>query len=238
MPATAVAAHPRAGHVMTGAEIIVQVLADEGVDTIFGYSGGAILPTYDAIFRYNDDQSQAADRRPAHAADRARERAGRGVHGGGLCARERQGRRLRRHLRARAPRTPSRPCAIAPPIRCPIVVICGQVGTAAIGSDAFQEAPVANIMGAVAKHCFLVTDATKLEATVRTAFEIARSGRPGPVVIDVPKDVQNWQGDFPGQRPTADSRLPATHGHAERVHAERRAGRARCWPCSPSANGR
>ena len=61
----------------------------------------------------------------------------------------------------------------------PIVVICGQVPTAAIGSDAFQEAPVANIMGAVAKHCFLVTDPTRLEATMRTAFEIARTGRPG-----------------------------------------------------------
>jgi acetolactate synthase-1/2/3 large subunit len=80
----------------------------------------------------------------------------------------------------------------------PIVVICGQVPTAAIGSDAFQEAPVANIMGAVAKHCFLVTDPARLEATVRTAFEIARTGRPGPVVIDVPKDVQNWQGVFQG----------------------------------------
>ena len=68
MPATAAAAHPRAGQVMTGAEIIVQVLADEGVDTIFGYSGGAILPTYDAIFRYNDDQSHAA----ARAAGRCR----------------------------------------------------------------------------------------------------------------------------------------------------------------------
>jgi acetolactate synthase-1/2/3 large subunit len=80
----------------------------------------------------------------------------------------------------------------------PIVVICGQVPTGAIGSDAFQEAPVASIMGSVAKHIFLVTDAAKLEATVRTAFEIARTGRPGPVVIDIPKDVQNWRGAFQG----------------------------------------
>jgi acetolactate synthase-1/2/3 large subunit len=79
------------------------------------------------------------------------------------------------------------------------VVICGQVPTAAIGSDGFQEAPVANIMGAVAKHCFLVTDPTRLEATMRTAFEVARTGRPGPVVIDIPKDVQNWQGVFRGE---------------------------------------
>src|SRR5271154_6973336 len=73
----------------------------------------------------------------------------------------------------------------------PLVVICGQVPTAAIGTDAFQEAPISAVMGSIAKHVFLVTDAARLEATVRTAFEIARSGRPGPVVIDIPKDVQN-----------------------------------------------
>jgi acetolactate synthase I/II/III large subunit len=80
----------------------------------------------------------------------------------------------------------------------PMVVICGQVARAAIGTDAFQEAPVPSIMGAVAKHIFLVTDPLKLEATIRTAFEIARTGRPGPVVVDLPKDVQNWEGNFVG----------------------------------------
>ncbi|MDH5345021.1 MAG: biosynthetic-type acetolactate synthase large subunit, partial [Gammaproteobacteria bacterium] len=80
----------------------------------------------------------------------------------------------------------------------PIVVICGQVPTNAIGTDAFQEAPVSAIMGAVAKHVFLVTDPTKLEATMRTTFEVARTGRPGPVVVDIPKDVQNWVGEFAG----------------------------------------
>ena len=80
----------------------------------------------------------------------------------------------------------------------PIVVICGQVPTHAIGTDAFQEAPVSSCLGPVAKHTFLVTDPAKLEATMRTAFEIARSGRPGPVVVDLPKDVQNWSGVFLG----------------------------------------
>jgi acetolactate synthase-1/2/3 large subunit len=80
----------------------------------------------------------------------------------------------------------------------PIVVICGQVPTNAIGTDAFQEAPVAAIMGSVAKHVFLVTDPDRLEATIRTAFDLARTGRPGPVVIDIPKDVQNWEGEFTG----------------------------------------
>ena len=82
----------------------------------------------------------------------------------------------------------------------PIVVICGQVSRAAIGTDAFQEAPVvASLMGSVAKHVFLVTDPTRLEATMRTAFEIARTGRPGPVVIDIPKDVQTAAGVFQGE---------------------------------------
>ena len=94
----------------------------------------------------------------------------------------------------------------------PIVVICGQVPTAAIGTDAFQEAPVPSIMGAVAKHVFLVTDPAKLEATVRTAFEIARTGRPGPVVLDVPKDVQNWKGVFHGS-----GRLPVA-GYRQRMN--------------------
>jgi acetolactate synthase-1/2/3 large subunit len=81
----------------------------------------------------------------------------------------------------------------------PIVVISGQVSTAAIGTDAFQEAPVPSLMGSVAKHIFLVTDPQRLESTVRTAFEIARTGRPGPVVVDIPKDVQNFEGVFRGE---------------------------------------
>ena len=89
--------------------------------------------------------------------------------------------------------TPVRDCAAD---SIPIVVICGQVPRAAIGTDAFQEAPISAVMGSVAKHVFLVTE--RLEATIRTAYEIARTGRPGPVVVDVPKDVQNWSGVFDG----------------------------------------
>ncbi len=182
---------------MSGAEIIVQVLADEGVDTIFGYSGGAILPTYDAVFRYN--QAQAA---PGHGAPMplivpANEQ-GAGFMAAGYA---RASGRVGVCMVTSGPGatntvTPVRDCAAD---SVPIVVICGQVPTAAIGSDGFQEAPVSNIMGSVAKHCFLVTDPERLEATVRTAFEIARTGRPGPVVIDIPKDVQNWQGPFKGE---------------------------------------
>ncbi len=191
----AAAAHPLSGKTMTGAETLVQVLADEGVDTIFGYSGGAILPTYDAIFTHNQ-REQAAGRHgmplivPANEQGAAFMAAGYARASGkvGVCV-------VTSGPGATNTVTPVRDC-MADSI--PIVVICGQVPTSAIGSDAFQEAPVPSIMGAVAKHVFLVTDPTKLEATVRSAFEIARTGRPGPVVIDVPKNVQNWSGAFDG----------------------------------------
>ena len=188
--------HPLTGHTMQGAEMVVQVLADEGVDTIFGYSGGAILPTYDAIFRYNATRGKQENKEiklvvPANeqgagfmAAGYARASGKVGVFlvtsgpGATNCV------------------TPVRDC-MADSI--PVVLICGQVPRHAIGQDAFQEAPILNIMSACAKHCFLVNDPAKLEETVRSAFEIARSGRPGPVVIDLPKDVQTWSGKFQGQ---------------------------------------
>lgn len=184
--------HRLAGQRLSGADIIVQVLEDEGVDAVFGYSGGAILPTYDAIFRYN----QLHDERmplivPANEQ-------GAGFMASGYA---RASGKVGVALVTSGPGatncvTPVRDC-MADSI--PIVVICGQVPTSAIGTDAFQEAPVTNIMGACAKHVFLVTDPSQLEATVRTAFEIARSGRPGPVVVDVPKDVQNWIGPYSGE---------------------------------------
>ena len=199
------AAHPLAGASMTGADMLVQVLADEGVDTIFGYSGGAILPIYDAVFRYNQEhQSSMPLIVPANEQ-------GAGFMAAGFA---------RASGRVGVALVTSGPGAtnMVTPVRdsmadsVPIVVICGQVPTTAIGTDAFQEAPVPSIMGAVAKHVFLVTDPTKLEATVRTAFEIARTGRPGPVVLDVPKDVQNWKGVFHGA-----GRLPVA-GYRQRMN--------------------
>ena len=188
--------HPLSGTEMSGAEMIVQVLADQGVDTIFGYSGGAILPTYDAVFRYNEENAPEGEEAmslivPANeqgacfmASGYARATGKVGVvivtsgPGATNCV------------------TPVRDC-IADSI--PIVVISGQVATSSIGTDAFQEAPVSGVMGSVAKHVFLVTDPERLETTMRSAMEIARSGRPGPVVVDVPKDVQNWVGTYRGE---------------------------------------
>jgi acetolactate synthase I/II/III large subunit len=189
------ATHPQAGQRMSGADMIVQVLADEGVSAIFGYSGGAILPTYDAVFLYNQKKSVAGEEPmplyvPANEQGAGFMAAGyaRATGRVGVCL-------VTSGPGATNTVTPVRDCMAD---SVPIVVICGQVPTAAIGTDAFQEAPVPSIMGAVAKHIFLVTDPKKLEATLRTAFEIARTGRPGPVVVDVPKDVQAWEGEFQG----------------------------------------
>jgi len=190
------AVHPLAGERMSGARMIMQVIADEAVRTIFGYSGGAILPTFDAIFLYNEAAKRAGLAQiplivPANEQGAAFMAAGYARASGevGVCV-------VTSGPGATNTVTPVRDC-MADSI--PIVVICGQVSRAAMGTDAFQEAPVPSIMGAVAKHIFLVTDPEKLEATVRTAFEIARTGRPGPVVLDIPKDVQNWEGTFAGE---------------------------------------
>ena len=182
---------------MTGADILVQILADEGVEVVFGYSGGAILPSYDAIFRYNAAHTPAGGSEPMPLIVPANEQAAGFMAAGfarasgkvGVCM-------VTSGPGATNTVTPVRDC-LADSI--PIVVICGQVPTAAVGTDAFQEAPISSIMGAAAKHVFLVTDPARLEATVRSAFEIARTGRPGPVVIDIPKDVQNWSGTFKGE---------------------------------------
>ncbi len=188
--------HPRAGETMSGADVIVQVLADEGVDTIFGYSGGAILPTYDAVFRYNLAAESEGKPAPMPLIVPANEQGAAFMAAGYSRASGRVGVAL-------VTSGPGATNTVTPVADCmadsiPIVVICGQVPTAAIGTDGFQEAPVTNIMGAAAKHVFLITDPQQLEATLRTAFEIARTGRPGPVVIDIPKDIQNWEGPFNG----------------------------------------
>ncbi len=188
--------HPLAGKNLTGADIVVQVLADEGVDVVFGYSGGAILPVYDAVFRFNNEHKRDDGSEPLPLIVPANEQ------GAGFMA---QG-YARASGKVGVAIVTSGPGATntVTPVRdamadsIPIVVICGQVPTAAIGSDGFQEAPISSIMAACAKHVFLVTDASKLEATLRSAFEIARTGRPGPVVVDVPKDVQNTNLVFDG----------------------------------------
>jgi acetolactate synthase-1/2/3 large subunit len=207
--------HPLAGRAMSGAEMVIQIIADEGTRAIFGYSGGAILPTYDAVFLYNQARVAKGEAQmplivPANEQGAGFMAAGYSRSTGevGVCL-------VTSGPGATNTVTPIRDC-MADSI--PLVVICGQVPTSAIGTDAFQEAPVPALMGAVAKHIFLVTDANKLEATMRTAFEIARTGRPGPVVVDLPKDIQNWRGEFRGE-----GVLPIP-GYRKRLFATQNAG--------------
>lgn len=207
--------HPLAGQTMSGAEMIVQVLADEGVDTIFGYSGGAILPTYDAVFRYNEQHRGDETDDPMKLIVPANEQ-GAGFMAAGYA---RASGKVGVFMVTSGPGatntvTPIRDCMAD---STPVVLITGQVPTGAMGTDAFQEAPIVNIMGSCAKHVFLVTRPDELEATVRTAFEIARSGRPGPVVIDVPKNMQNWVGEYTG------SGLLEMRGYRQRMDSLRSA---------------
>ena len=189
--------HPLAGKDLSGADIVVQVLADEGVDVLFGYSGGAILPVYDAVFRHNAEHARPDGREAMPLIVPANEQ-GAGFMAAGYA---------RASGKVGVAVVTSGPGAtnMVTPVRdsmadsIPMVVISGQVATQAIGSDAFQEAPISNIMSACAKHVFLITEAAQLEATLRTAFTIARSGRPGPVVVDIPKDVQNAMLRFEGE---------------------------------------
>src|SRR5215467_10798750 len=193
---TSAARHPLAGQVMTGADMVIQILADEGVDVLFGYSGGAILPTWDALARYNIEQ-ESRQRKPIELVVPANEQ-GAGFMASGYA---RASGKIGVSMVTSGPGatnsvTPVRDCMSD---SIPMILICGQVPRSAIGTDAFQEAPVFNIMSACAKRTFLVLDPEELETTVRTAFEIARSDRPGPVVLDIPKDVQNWKGVFKGE---------------------------------------
>ena len=188
--------HPLAGSAMSGADIIMQVLADEGVATIFGYSGGAILPTYDAVFRYNKAHTRDGVE-PMPLIVPANEQ-GAGFMAAGYA---RASGRVGVVMVTSGPGatncvTPVRDCMAD---SVPMVVICGQV---ADRRDRQRRIPGSSRDGhhglrrkaRVSRH-----GPDRLEATVRTAFEIARTGRPGPVVIDVPKDVQNWQGVFQGE---------------------------------------
>lgn len=194
---------------LSGADIIVRTLVSLGVDTIFGYSGGAILPAYDAIFRYNAEHRGADGKEPINLVVPANEQ-GAGFMASGYA---RAGGRPGVFLVTSGPGatncvTPIRDC-MADSI--PVVLISGQVPTAAMGTDAFQEAPIFNVMSPCAKHVFLVQDGRKLEDTLRSAFEIATSGRPGPVVVDIPKNIQNWEGPYKGKGALS------LHGYTRRV---------------------
>jgi acetolactate synthase-1/2/3 large subunit len=169
---------------MTGAEIVMESLKREGVDLIFGYPGGAILPTYDAMTKYPDIHHVLVrhEQGAAHAADGYARATGKvGVA-----------------MATSGPGATNLVTGIATAMMdsSPIVCITGQVPSGAIGSDAFQETDVTGVTLPVTKHNYLVTEASDIAETVREAFHIARSGRPGPVLVDIAKDAQNASVEF------------------------------------------
>ena len=187
---------------LTGSEILMECLLREGVDVMFGYPGGAILPTYDAMTKYPQIHHVLVrhEQGASHMADgyaRATGRVGVAIATSGPGATN-----LVTGM------------ATAMMDSSPIVCITGQVGRAAIGSDAFQETDVTGVSLPVTKHNYLVMDIDELPWIVREAFHIARSGRPGPVLIDIPKDIQTGSTEF--VYPEGEIVLP---GYQPRTHA-------------------
>lgn len=164
--------------VKNGAEILIDALVEQGVDTIFGYPGGAVLNIYDALYKNSDRIRHiltAHEQGAAHAADGYARATGKV----GVC------------LATSGPGATNLVTGIATAYMdsIPMVAITGNVGTSFIGRDSFQEVYIAGITMPITKHNFVVRKVEELADTVRLAFEIAMSGRPGPVLIDIPKDV-------------------------------------------------
>ena len=173
---------------MTGAEMVVQALKDQGVDTLFGYPGGAVLPIYDAIFHQNHVRHVLVrhEQGAAHAAEGFARSTGRvGVL-----------------LVTSGPGATNAITGLTDALMdsIPIVCITGQVPTHLIGSDAFQECDTVGITRHCTKHNYLVKRIEDLPRILHEAFYVASSGRPGPVVIDIPKDVQFASGTYTGPR--------------------------------------
>ncbi|MCA8893319.1 MAG: acetolactate synthase 3 large subunit [Hyphomonas sp.] len=172
---------------MTGAEIVITALREQGVEVMFGYPGGAVLPIYDALFSADDIR---------HVLVRHEQGAGHAAEGyarsTGKCGVA---------LVTSGPGATNMvtPITDAMMDSIPMVVISGQVPTHLIGTDAFQEADTTGITRSCAKHNYLVTDVDQLARTIHEAFHIATSGRPGPVVIDIPKDIQFATGTYSGK---------------------------------------
>jgi len=168
----------------TGGQIVWEAMLREGVDIVFGYPGGAILPTYDAMVQYDGIHHVLVrhEQGASHMADGYARATGKV----GVC------------IATSGPGATNLTTGLATAMldSSPIVAITGQVGSKAIGTDAFQETDVVGVSLPVTKHNYLVTDARELPRVMREAFHIARSGRPGPVLVDIAKDAQQALVDF------------------------------------------
>ena len=197
------------GKEMLGAEIICQSLVDEGVDIIFGLPGGVIIPTYDALVDYPQLQHILVrhEQGALHMADgyaRATGRTGVAMVTSGPGATNAVTGLLTAYMDA-----------------VPMVCITGQVARGVIGTDAFQEADTVGITRSCTKHNFLVMDTNDLQRIIHEAFHIARTGKPGPVLVDIPKDVQTDLGPYDPEMRKNGVRLPGyrpkTDGHPQQI---------------------
>src|ERR1700760_3034376 len=191
----------------SGAEILVQALTDLGVEVVFGYPGGAVLPIYDAIFKQAKIRHVLV--RQEGGAAHAAEGYARSTGKPGVV------------LVTSGPGATNVVTGLADALMdsIPIVVITGQVPTHLIGTDAFQEADTVGITRHCTKHNYLVKDPADLPRVLHEAFHIATSGRPGPVVIDIPKDVQFGKGVYQGPTEVrhAHNYAPRTKGDAGKI---------------------
>ena len=173
---------------MTGARMVVEALRDQGVDTVFGYPGGAVLPIYDELFQQNDIKHILV--RHEQGAVHMAEGYARSTGKPGVV------------LVTSGPGATNAVTGLTDALMdsIPLVVITGQVPTFLIGTDGFQEADTVGITRPCTKHNWLVKDTDVLAATIHKAFHVATSGRPGPVLIDIPKDVQFATGEYVGPK--------------------------------------
>ncbi|GAA6165012.1 acetolactate synthase 3 large subunit [Pelagimonas sp. KU-00592-HH] len=191
---------------MTGARMVVQALKDQGVDTVFGYPGGAVLPIYDEIFQQNDIRHILV--RHEQGAVHAAEGYARSTGKVGVA------------LVTSGPGATNAVTGLTDALldSIPIVVLSGQVPTFMIGSDAFQEADTVGITRPCTKHNWLAKDTATLAETIHQGFHVARSGRPGPVLIDIPKDVQFASAEYTAPQATNTSNYqPQLKGDIESI---------------------
>ena len=163
---------------LTGAEIVIECLKEQGVDTVFGYPGGAILNVYDALYKHSDEITHVLtshEQGASHAADGYARATGKV----GVC------------FATSGPGATNLVTGIATAYMdsIPVVAITCNVGVSLLGKDSFQEIDIAGVTMPITKHNYIVKDVKNLADTIRKAFTIARTGRPGPVLIDIPKDV-------------------------------------------------
>ncbi|MBY6152910.1 acetolactate synthase 3 large subunit [Vannielia litorea] len=192
---------------MTGAKMVVQALKDQGVEVVFGYPGGAVLPIYDEIFQQNDIRHILV--RHEQGATHAAEGYARSTGKPGVV------------LVTSGPGATNAVTGITDALMdsIPMIVLTGQVPTFAIGSDAFQEADTVGITRPCTKMNWLVKDTDDLGQTIHEAFHVATSGRPGPVLIDIPKDVQFASGTYTPPAKMQSHYAPKVKGDAEMITA-------------------